>query len=55
MDVHIKVFNFVLKANAESFEEYIINVFSYMLKDTTLDWCHNYMSKFPDYIFLKFT
>ncbi len=55
MDVHIKVFNFVVKANAESFEEYIINVFNYMLKDTTLDWCHNYMSKFPNYIYLKFT
>jgi hypothetical protein len=55
MDVHVKVFNFVMKANAKSFEKYIINAFSYMLKDTTLDWCHNYMSKFPDCIFLKFT
>jgi hypothetical protein len=31
----------------------IINAFSYTLKDTPLDWCHNYMSEFLDYILLK--
>jgi len=49
------VLNYVVKANAKTFEEYIINAFSYMLKDTTLDMCHNYMSKFLDYTFLKLT
>jgi hypothetical protein len=49
------MFNFVIKANVETFEEYIINAFSYTLKDTTLDWCHNYMSKFPNYNFLELT
>jgi hypothetical protein len=44
LDVHVKVFNFVIKTNVETSEEYIINVFNYMLKDTTLDWCHNYIS-----------
>jgi hypothetical protein len=33
--VHVKVFNFEVKANAETSEEYIINMFNYMLKDTT--------------------
>ncbi len=55
LDVHVKMFNFVIKANAETSEEYIINVFSYMLRNTTLDYCQNYMSKFFDYIFKKFT
>jgi hypothetical protein len=54
-DAHVKVFNYVVQANAKTFEEYIINVFNYMLRNTALDWCHNYMLKFPTYIFLKFT
>jgi len=33
--VHVGVFNSVIKTNAENFEEYVINVFNYMLKDTT--------------------
>ncbi len=35
--VHVRVFNYVVKANAIFFEIYIINSFSYTLKDTTLD------------------
>ncbi len=54
-DDHVRVFNYRVKTNVENSEKYIINAFSYMLKDTTLDWCHNYMSKFPDCIFSKFT
>jgi len=26
-----------------------------MLRDTTSGWCHNYMSKFPNYIFSELT
>jgi len=33
LDVHVKVFNSIIKENAETFEKYIINAFSYMLKD----------------------
>jgi superfamily I DNA and/or RNA helicase len=43
-DAHVKVFNYVVKENAETFEEYIINVINYALRDVTLNWCHNYMS-----------
>ncbi len=35
-NVHVRVCNSTMKANAETFKEYIINVFNYMLKDTTL-------------------
>jgi len=32
---HVKMFNSVMKANVETFEKYIINLFNYMLKNTT--------------------
>jgi len=35
VDVHVKVFNFTMKANVKTFEKYIINMFNYTLKDTT--------------------
>jgi plasmid replication initiation protein len=36
-DVHVRMFNFIIKTNAKTFEEYIINLFNYMLRVTTLD------------------
>ncbi len=36
-DVHVKVLTFAMKANAETSEKCIINVFSYTLKNATLD------------------
>jgi hypothetical protein len=54
-NAYVRVFNFIIKANVEASKEYIINVFSYTLKDTTLDWCHNYMSEFPNCVFLELT
>jgi len=42
-DAHVEVFNFVVKANAKTSKEYIINMFNYILKDTTSNWCHNYI------------
>ncbi len=55
LDVNVRMFNFVVKANAKTSKEYIINVFSYMLKDMTSDWCHNYMLEFPNCIFSELT
>jgi hypothetical protein len=54
-NAHVRMFNFIVKSNVETSEEYIINVFSYTLKNTTLEWCHNYTSKFPNYVFLELT
>jgi len=45
------VFNSIIKGNEKTFENYIINAFNYMLKNTTLDLCHNYMSKFLECTF----
>jgi hypothetical protein len=36
-NAHVKVFNFIVKEKIETFEEYFINAFSYMLKNTTLN------------------
>jgi hypothetical protein len=55
LNAHVKMFNFVVKANVETFKEYIINVFSYMLRDMTSDWCHNYMLEFPNCTFSELT
>jgi hypothetical protein len=54
-NVHVRMFNSVVKANAKTFEEYIINVFSYTLRDTTSYWCHNYMLEFPNCTFSNLT
>jgi hypothetical protein len=54
-NAHVRVFNSIIKTNVETFEEYIINAFNYMLRDTTSYWCHNYMLKFHDYTFLELT
>jgi hypothetical protein len=55
LDVHVKVFNFVVKVNVETFEEHIINAFNHKVKDMTSDWCHDYMLEFHDYIFSELT
>jgi hypothetical protein len=34
-NAHVKVFNSAVKANAKTFQIYIINAFSYMLRNTT--------------------
>jgi hypothetical protein len=54
-NAYVRVFNFVVKANVETSEEYIINVFSYTQKDTTSYWCHNYMLEFPNCTFSNLT
>jgi hypothetical protein len=54
-NVHVKVFNFVVNTNVESFEKYIINAYNNIFRDTTSNWCHNYMSIFPNCMFSKVT
>jgi hypothetical protein len=55
LDAHVKVFNSTVKGNAETSKKYIINAFSYMIRYTTSNYCHNYMLEFPDCIFLELT
>jgi hypothetical protein len=52
---HVKVFNATIKTNGETFKEYIINAFSYTLKKTTSNSCHNYTSEFLNNKFVELT
>ncbi len=36
-NVHVKMFNFIVKANVETSKKYIINMFSYKLRNITLN------------------
>jgi hypothetical protein len=49
------MFNSTIKTNVETSKKYIVNAFSYTLRDIAYDWCYNYILKFPDYIFLELT
>jgi len=55
LNVDVRVFNFITKANAKTSKKYIINAFNYMLRDMALDWCHNYMLRFLDCTFSELT
>jgi hypothetical protein len=33
LDVHVRMFNYVVKVNEFFYKEYIINAFNYMLRD----------------------
>ncbi len=55
LDVHVKVFQAVVKVNGETLEEYIINAFSYTFKKMASNWCYNYMLEVFNYKFLKLT
>jgi hypothetical protein len=52
-DVHVRVFNVTVRTNGETYEEYIINAFSYTLKKMASYRCHIYMLEFLDYKFSK--
>lgn len=44
LDVHVKIFHAIVRANGNTYEKHIINVFSYTLRKMTLYWCHDYIS-----------
>ncbi len=44
-----------MEENEKTSKKYIINAFSYMLKDTTSNWCYNYMLEFLHYTFSELT
>ncbi len=53
LDVHVKVFNVIVRTNGKTYEKYIINAFSYTLRKMASYWCHNYMLEFLYYNFSK--
>ncbi len=52
-DAHVKVFKTAIKANSETHDVKIINLFSFTFRDTMSNWCNNYMGDYPDYTFTK--
>jgi hypothetical protein len=52
-DVHIKVFKNAIKANGETMEANIINLFDCTLKDSISKWGKNCVQDHPNYTFEK--
>jgi hypothetical protein len=38
LDVHIRIFKKIIKANGETVEAYIMNLFGFTLRDNILEW-----------------
>jgi len=47
-DAHVRVFKATIKANGETKDAKIINLFSFTFKDIVFDWCNNYMGDYLD-------
>jgi len=53
LDVHIKVFKKAIKANGETMEVDIMNLFRFTLKDSIFEWGESYVQDHPKCIFEK--
>jgi hypothetical protein len=53
LDVHVKVFKVAIKANNETYDVEIVNMFSFTFRDIMFDWCNNYMGDYPDCTFVE--
>ncbi len=53
-DVHIEVFKKTIKANWETMEANINNLFSFILRDTILEWGEKFVQDHPNYTFEDF-
>jgi hypothetical protein len=54
-NAHVKMFNYEVKVNVETLKKISSMCLTIRSRDTTLDSCHNYMSKFLSYIFSEHT
>jgi hypothetical protein len=50
-NAHIRVFKKAIKANGETMEIGIINLFGFTLKDSISKWGENYIQDHPNHIF----
>jgi len=53
LDVHIKVFKKAIKANGDTVETNIINLFGFTFKDSIFEWGENYVQDRPNCTFEK--
>jgi hypothetical protein len=52
-DAHIKVLKKAIKADGETMEVNIINLFSFILRNNISKWGENFVQDHPDYTFDK--
>jgi len=50
LDAHIRVFKNAIKANGETMEADIINLFGFTLRNNIFEWGENYVQNHPNYI-----
>ncbi len=53
LDVHVWIFEVDIKANNETIDEKITNLFNFTLKDNASYLCNNYMQNHPNYKFIE--
>jgi len=53
LDAHVRVFKVAIKANGETDDVEIVNLFNFTFKDIVFNWCNNYMGDYPDCTFVK--
>jgi hypothetical protein len=54
LDVHIRVFKNAIKANGETMEVDIINLFGFTFRDNISEWGENYVQDHPNCTFEEF-
>jgi hypothetical protein len=42
-DAHVRIFKAAIKANGETIDEEMANMFNFTLKDNASNWCNSYM------------
>jgi hypothetical protein len=50
-NAHVKIFKATIKANSETNDGEIINLFSFTFRNIMSDWCNNYIGNYLDCIF----
>ncbi len=53
LDAHVKKFKATIRANGETKDAEIINLFSFTLRDIMSNYYNNYMGDYPNCIFAK--
>ncbi len=53
LDVHVRVFKVAIKANGETEDVKMVNMFSFTFKYTMSNWCNNYTGNYLECIFAE--
>jgi hypothetical protein len=52
-NVHVIFLKIAIRANSETNDVKIINMFSFTLSFFLYDWCNNYMGDYPNFTFVE--